>query len=446
MKIKLATALVTLAATTATASAANRLVCAEEFTATWCGYCPAVAEALYSLMQDRPNEIMGLMVHGGDAYTTTWGNSRLSFYNVAGYPTVWLDGWNLKYGSSGSVAANYNDLNNKLNQCLARSTDVNITMAGDEVSGSQYKVSVELSVDSGGSGKNIRVHLIQAYNAVGWPESNEQQFNTVRQAAASFDVYVGAAQSHSFDHTFTLSGESLANAPEVTYLCIAQEANSSGPADIFNTAIHEHGEMPPADVTVGPSGDYTNIQDAIAAVGSGSTVTVMPGTYTGQIDFNGHSINLVSTGGAEVTIIDAMQQGTAITMMGGEHGTMDGFTITGGYASIASAMKINGNPSILNCVIRDNVATSNYCVLSSGQPYFENNMFCSNTPNNIEISWIDGGGNSFEDTCPGSECPGDLNGDAVVNVDDILEAVAGFGSEYDVDTILEVLEHFGDSC
>ena len=98
-----------------TVSAADRFVVAEEFTATWCTYCPSVAQALYNLQQDRPDELVGLMVHGGDAYTTSWGNSRMVFYGVPGYPTVWLDGWNSMVGSYGSVSANYTQLNNKLN-------------------------------------------------------------------------------------------------------------------------------------------------------------------------------------------------------------------------------------------------------------------------------------------------------------------------------------------
>ena len=154
------------------------------------------------------------------------------------------------------------------------------------------------------------------------------------------------------------------NSSESTYICIAQEASSSGPADIYNSAIHKHGELPPADVTVGPNGDYSSIQDAIAGVGTGSTITVAPGTYEGPIDFNGRSVNLVSSDGADATMIDAMEGGSAITMMGAESSTIDGFTITGGYSNVGGAMKINGNPSILNCIIRDNVATSNYCVLS----------------------------------------------------------------------------------
>jgi hypothetical protein len=48
--------------------------------------------------------------------------------------------------------------------------------------------------------------------------------------------------------------------------------------------------------------------------------------------------------------------------------------------------------------------------------------------------------------CDEIKCVGDLTGDGVVNVDDLLEAVAGFGTDYDVDDILTVLKNFGNSC
>ncbi|MDP7030408.1 MAG: proprotein convertase P-domain-containing protein [Phycisphaerales bacterium] len=48
--------------------------------------------------------------------------------------------------------------------------------------------------------------------------------------------------------------------------------------------------------------------------------------------------------------------------------------------------------------------------------------------------------------CGGEPCDGDLTGDGVVDVDDILEAVAGFGTLYTVDDILLVLENFGSPC
>ncbi len=51
-----------------------------------------------------------------------------------------------------------------------------------------------------------------------------------------------------------------------------------------------------------------------------------------------------------------------------------------------------------------------------------------------------------EGDCGGEPCDGDLNEDGVVDVNDILEAVSGFGTLYDVNDILTVLENYGSSC
>lgn len=457
-KTRVGSGLLAAIAISSAATAADRLVIAEEFTATWCTYCPSVASALFSLQMDRPNDIVGLMIHCGDSYTTSWGNSRESFYSIGGYPTVYLDGWSGMEGSYGSVSANYSQLESRLNSCLARSTDVTIDLLGEEVSGSQYKISGELAIEAGGVGKTIRVQLLQCFNQTNWPESNEEQFNTLRQSAASFDVTLAAGQTHTWEHTFTLSGESLSAPSEVNYICIAQTPTASGPANIFNSSVHGHGQLPPADVTVGPGQDYSSIQDALDAVGTGSTITVMPGTYVGLLDFSGRSADIVSSGGPDVTIIDGNSLGTAITMLDAEDSLIDGFTITGGYNSVGSAFKINGDPTITNCIIRDNVATSNYCVLSSGNPYLANNLFCSNSPNNVAVTWTDGGGNVFDDNCSGTEpCSGDANGDNAVDVNDVLTAISAFGSTdgsgdvnddgvCNVNDILLIVSNFGSNC
>ncbi len=55
-------------------------------------------------------------------------------------------------------------------------------------------------------------------------------------------------------------------------------------------------------------GDYLTIQKAIDAAPAGSVILVAPGTYTGplntNLDFGGKALELRSTGGPEVTIID----------------------------------------------------------------------------------------------------------------------------------------------
>jgi choice-of-anchor B domain-containing protein len=52
----------------------------------------------------------------------------------------------------------------------------------------------------------------------------------------------------------------------------------------------------------------------------------------------------------------------------------------------------------------------------------------------------------FSVQCDDTTCPGDLNGDSIVNIEDILVAIAGFGTDYTVEDILEVLAAFGTAC
>ena len=146
------------------AQSADRVVLAENFTATWCTYCPAVSNGLLQVLQQNPNNIVGFQVHGSDDYTCAWGNSRLSFYNVSGFPTVYLDGWWSQVGSYGSVSANASNITNGMNACLNRSTDVAMESSGQELSNSQYKVTWEVGVEAGGSAKSVRMYAVQALN------------------------------------------------------------------------------------------------------------------------------------------------------------------------------------------------------------------------------------------------------------------------------------------
>ena len=46
----------------------------------------------------------------------------------------------------------------------------------------------------------------------------------------------------------------------------------------------------------------------------------------------------------------------------------------------------------------------------------------------------------------GVPCPGDVTGDGSVDVEDGLMVIAGYGTIYAVDDLLEVLAAFGSSC
>ena len=64
------------------------------FTATWCGYCPWMAEAVDLVMEKRPGLIEPLSVHGGgSAIETPASLAILDNYDIPGFPTGIVDGY-----------------------------------------------------------------------------------------------------------------------------------------------------------------------------------------------------------------------------------------------------------------------------------------------------------------------------------------------------------------
>ncbi|MCP4579972.1 MAG: T9SS type A sorting domain-containing protein [candidate division Zixibacteria bacterium] len=106
--------------------------------------------------------------------------------------------------------------------------------------------------------------------------------------------------------------------------------------------------------------EYASIQAAINASSDGDIVLVAPGTYTENIDFLGKRIQVTSSGGADVTTIQANNGSMAVVYMdsGEPKGAeISGFTITGGgYSGIFCN---NSSPTI-----RDNIIEDNYSPLS----------------------------------------------------------------------------------
>ena len=94
--------------------------------------------------------------------------------------------------------------------------------------------------------------------------------------------------------------------------------------------------------------DYVTIQGAVyAAVPYMDEIEVAPGTYNEVINFNGKAIRLFSTGGPELTTIEAYGAAVVWCITGeGSDTVLEGFTITGG-----TGMRIiSSSPTITNCM------------------------------------------------------------------------------------------------
>ena len=440
------------------ADAAPRKVMIENFTATWCQYCPDVANGLILLMDEFPDTCFSMQVHGGDSYATTWGNQRNNFYNVPGYPTVWIDGTLNIAGSYGSANANYQQLRNRYLQRIATSTDVTLDSCGFSVDNNTYTVSSNIGIEAGGVGKKMIIHCAQVLQ--NYP-SGSYNYACFMQAQST-TISLGAGTSQTIDFTFDLNAESAASTSNVTFYVWAQSTNSSGPSNVYQAERHQYNEIDCTIDTfvVGPKGDFATIGDALDASGSGDTILVSPGTYNEIIDYAGGAITIRSTNGANVTTIDGGGEGSVVRMYGSPVDTtiLDGFTIMHGDYHVGGGMHTDGSPQILNCKFMNNAAILGGAIshLDNGTvgPMVANTYFCGNTPDDIYGDWVDGGGNVFDDSCGGSDCPSDVTGDGWVNVTDILAVIAAWGTndsdsdvngdgDVDVSDILQIVGSWG---
>jgi len=188
-------------------------------------------------------------------------------------------------------------------------------------------------------------------------------------------------------------------------------------------------------VTLNVPADYPTIQACIDAAMSGDDECVVaPGTYNETINFLGKAITLRSSGGKEVTTIDATGiGGGVVTCANGEgpNTVLDGFTITGGTGAVVppgfsygggmynegssptvirctfhlnSAIdggggmyNFGGSPTVSHCTSTENMAGGFFgdgggMFNSSSSPTVSNCMFSEN------IATLDGGGMHNTDT------------------------------------------------
>jgi thiol-disulfide isomerase/thioredoxin len=75
-----------------TVDAALRTVVGEEFTGTWCGWCPSAMEGLYNLEQQVGDRLAVVAYHVSDVFQVAGCVDRKNYYTVTGYPTVMFDG------------------------------------------------------------------------------------------------------------------------------------------------------------------------------------------------------------------------------------------------------------------------------------------------------------------------------------------------------------------
>jgi serine protease len=145
-----------------------------------------------------------------------------------------------------------------------------------------------------------------------------------------------------------------------------------------------------AATTLTVPGEFPTIQAALNAASPGDTVSVSPGTYSENINFNGQDVTVASTGGASQTTI-AAPGGTAVTI--GPAGSITGFTISGGTATFGAGMAVSGVGTIIaNDIFQSNSEGSGGFGAAIGgnvaSPVIEQDLFVGNSCDDQFLSGV----------------------------------------------------------
>ncbi|MEO0108676.1 MAG: hypothetical protein ABIK62_05830, partial [candidate division WOR-3 bacterium] len=72
----------------------QRVVLIEDFTATWCTYCPGAARAADELKFRAFDSVVVIAYHSSssDPFYTSTAAQRFNYYSISGYPTMKFDG------------------------------------------------------------------------------------------------------------------------------------------------------------------------------------------------------------------------------------------------------------------------------------------------------------------------------------------------------------------
>jgi hypothetical protein len=256
-----------LAATlSAAAFAADRCVLVEEFTATWCVYCPPVGQALSGLQDGNAESMAFYQIHGDDAYEITWGGARMQFYGVPGYPTVWMDGVLERVGQYPSP-----QYTTDFNARVAQTTDVTIQSWAVQVNTNTWTVTSRVAVEANGQPRPMKVRLLQVLDH--YPAGSHYR-NCLMQNSPQTVTTVAPGQSVDVSHTFTLSPASMGSLSNVRFITFAQNTGNapSGSlvyqSEMMSWPFNEEPTQTPGDADSDGDVDLADLSTVLTNFGS----------------------------------------------------------------------------------------------------------------------------------------------------------------------------------
>ena len=216
------------------AYAADRAVLCEEFSDISCFGCAYAGPALSNLLDVFPETFTFVQYHVSDGYNTPWSEDRWAFHAGQYTPTIVFDGVDKVVGSVPDSDQEYTLL--RANHFLPQrdvATDVTLTVSAAPVSGQTYHVSATVGIEAGGTGKTMRVYVVQVLDH--WPPEKPYHRNCFKQATSTVDVTLAPGESETVEHDLTFDADSWAAQEDIKLIAWVQEPLETAPVAVYQS-------------------------------------------------------------------------------------------------------------------------------------------------------------------------------------------------------------------
>ncbi|UCE39434.1 MAG: hypothetical protein JSW00_09490 [Thermoplasmata archaeon] len=219
----------------------------EEFTATWCGHCPYVADALYNIYEsnDYPFYFVAMITDYNDK-----AGERANDYNIPGYPTTIFDGgYETKVGSSNDdTQQTEDDIRPLIESCGERQVpSLEVEVKAYDLGDSALQISVKVTnLGSEGYGGNLRAYITEIISRYNMTNNQPYHFGFLDYA---FNVDINVPAESSWEDEVIWIGSEHHDDPEdpdeTQYFGDIVPSNTMVIAAVFNDEINVGGYDPP---------------------------------------------------------------------------------------------------------------------------------------------------------------------------------------------------------
>lgn len=210
---------------------ARDLVIIEEFTGTWCVYCPGAAlgiEDLYGL----GHPVAAVAYHRSDPYETPTVQDKMDYYSITGFPTVVFDGVVKESGGhqSQSIVGSYIPI---VNDRAGVGSPVSIIAEGITYNIDHFGADININSISPIQNPNLKLIVILTESEIEDEWQGLSKLDYVERAYFKFDIDLSSNQDNvSFDFMTT----DIFNYDHLEYVIFVQDIESG---EIFNGIISE---------------------------------------------------------------------------------------------------------------------------------------------------------------------------------------------------------------